>query len=167
MVFGFYQLIMRYYLIFILSLLLFSVSSCHYFREKGLFLSKEKALAIIKASQDTNIIKDTLKNPSDSMNFTNGNEKNSDQTTDVKKTPQNSRSEYCIIIGSFTSLNYAEELTRKYQKEGYEAKIIKLKNNSISFLVAVASYESYNKASEELPVIKTKVKEDAWIYFNH
>jgi len=157
---------MRYRLIFILFLLLFLISSCQYFREKGVFLSKEKALAIIKASQDTNTIKDTLKKPSDSMDFTNGKEKNSDQTTDVKIISQNTQSEYCIIIGSFTSLNYAEELTGKYQKEGYKAKIIKLKNNSISFLVAVASYESYNKASEQLPVIKTKVNNDAWIYFN-
>jgi cell division protein FtsN len=155
---------MRYCLIFLLSLLLFSISSCHYFREKGLFLSKEKALAIIKASQDTNIIKDTLKNPSDSMNIKKGNEKDSDQTTVVKKNPHNTRSEYCIIIGSFTSLNYAEELTRKYQKQGYKAKVIKLKHNSISFLVSVASYESFNKASEQLPVIKIKMKKDAWIY---
>ncbi len=80
---------MRYCLIFILLLLLFSTSSCHYFRKEGLFLSKEKAMAIIKASQDTNIIKDTLKNPSDSMNIKKGNEKNSDQTTDVKKIPHN------------------------------------------------------------------------------
>jgi cell division septation protein DedD len=151
---------MRYCLIFILSLLLFSVSSCHYFREKGLFLSKEKALAIIKASQDTN----SLKTPSDSMNFKKGNEKVSDQTTDVNKISQNNRSEYCIIIGTFKSLNNAEELTKKFQKQGYKAKIIKLKNNSNSFLVAIASYESYNKASEQLTVIKSKVKKDAWIY---
>ena len=161
---DFIQLFMRYCLIFILSLLLFSISSCHNFREKGLFLSQEKALAIIKASQDTNIIKDTLKKPSGLMNIKKGKEKDSDQTTGVKKIPQNTRSEYCIIIGSFTSLTNAEELTRKCQEQGYKAKIIKLKNNSNSFLVAVASYESYNKASEQLSVIKLKVKKDAWIY---
>jgi cell division protein FtsN len=155
---------MRYCLIFVLSLLLFSASSCHYLREKGLFLSQEKALAIIKASQDTNIIKDTLKKPLDSLNIKKGKEKEIDQTTHVKNSPEDKRSEYCIIIGSFTSLNNAEELSRKCQKQGYKAKIIKLKNNPGSYLVSVASYESYNKASEQLPDIKIKVKKDAWIY---
>ena len=98
------------------------------------------------------------------MNIKKGKEKDSDQTTDVKKIPHNTRSEYCIIIGSFSSLNNAEELTRKWQKQGYKAKIIKLKNNSNSLLVAVASYESYDKANEQLPVIKIKVAKDAWIY---
>lgn len=122
-------------------------------------------MAIIKSSQDTNMIKDTL---SSSLNIKKGNEKNGAQKADVKKIPQNSRSEYCIIIGSFTSLNNAEDLTRKCQEQGYKAKIIKLKNNSGSFLVSVASFESYDKASEQLPGIKVMVKKDAWIYlFNH
>ena len=102
------------------------------------------------------------------MNIKKGKWKDRDQTTDVKKIPRDKQSEYCIIIGSFTSLNNAEELARKCQKQGYKTKIIKLKNNSSSFLVAVESYENYKKASEQLRVIKIKVKKDAWIYlFNH
>ena len=159
---------MRYCLIYILSIILFSASSCHYLRDKGLFLSQEKALAIIKASQDTNIVKDSLKKTLASTDIKKGKEKNRDQSTDVKNNPKNTRSEYCIIIGSFSSMNNAEDLIRKCQKQGYKAKIIKLKNNSNSFLVSVASFESYNKASEQLPVFKLKVKKDAWIYlFNH
>jgi cell division protein FtsN len=155
------------YLIFILSLILFSTSSCHNLRDKGLFLSQEKALAIIKASQDTSTIKDTLNKPLASINTKKGKEEDSGQTANIKKVPQNTRSEYCIIIGSFTSINNAEDLSRRWQKQGYKTKIIKLKNNSGSFLVSVASYDSYNKALEELPGVKSKVK-DAWVYvLNH
>ena len=155
---------MRYSLIIILTFLLVSVSSCHYFRERGLFLNREKALESIRSVPGSTHVKDTVKQTDVQVN----------QVAAVKDTvpvkamptpdPGKSFQQFRVIVGSFSNMKNAEELAEKYKKQGYSPEIIKVKNKPGSLLVSIFTFENREKANNQLQVIKVSVNKEAWIY---
>lgn len=157
---------MRYYRLIILTFLLVSATSCHYFRERGLFLNREKALESIRLANKRDAVqsKDTIKQVSDStvrMPVVHDSVKVISPEIRVKDNP---RKEFKIIIGSYSDRRNAVILAEKYRKQGYGTEILELRNRPNSLLVSISSFDTREKAEVQLKTIKANINSGAWIY---
>ncbi len=161
---------MRYLLILILPVFLI-LNSCHFFREKGLFLNREKALREIKNQQVLSAIHDTLNQNSDTLNQNsdtlNQNSKDSLNALSVPeavKISGSSGQSFRIIVGSFGNLKNAEIALSKYRQQGYNAEIVKPEKNNQSILISIFTFDTREKADQQLQVVKSTLNKDAWVY---
>ena len=154
---------MKYLLIISLPGLLL-LNSCHFFRERGLFLNREKALKEIKSQEKLMAHNDTLKQyadtlktyPTDSVLVTTITE-----TNKVADTPEH---QFMIIVGSFGNIKNAEQALDKYKKQGFSAEIIKPPNKNKSILISIFAFDTREKADQQLQVVKSTIDKDAWVY---
>ncbi len=155
---------MKYLLILVLPLLI-TLSSCHFFRERGLFLNREKALREIN-TQEKLVTADTLKTSKDTLMQA---RMDSQLVTSVVNTAAgdagSSDQMFRIIVGSFGNLKNAEIAVDKYRKQGYNAEIVKPENKNNTMLISVFTFDSREKADQQLQVVKNTLDKDAWIYW--
>lgn len=153
---------MRYRLILILALSI-TFTSCHFFRERGLFLKKEKIPEVTVPVHDSlNVKKDTVKAKPDTVQS--AEDMIQAEITGAALAKNATTPGFRIIVGSFTSKKNAAEMAGKYIKMGYNAEIIKIKSRPKSLLVTIYTFGTHEQADQQLVQIKSNVNRDAWIY---
>jgi len=143
---------------------LLTLSSCHFFREKGLFLNRETALREIKAQEKLSVRTDTLKQSADTLKTSSADSELVTKVTNDEKVTVAPDQPFRIIVGSFGNIKNAEQALDKYRKQGFNAEIIRQGNKNKSILISIFAFESREKADQQLQIVKGTIDKEAWVY---
>jgi hypothetical protein len=154
---------MRHLPVLFLMGFLMVLPSCKYFKNGGLFGKKSRAMAIMKAQEDSIRLADSLQKVKDALRATESAKPNSvKQTVDTRLAVKSSY-RYNIIVGSFITPEYAEAYAKEYGKKGYDPKILKPEGSRFE-LVSVEASDSFRKAVSMLRQFQDSVRIEAWLY---
>jgi hypothetical protein len=164
------------------------LSSCRYFRERGVFNGREIKMAIIKAREDSIRHADSISRLNSGIIMTGKDSSivlpdnikepvaNEDASAKIgSKAPVSkpvvkdvivSNEKYCIIVGTFTMLENANERKAEYDRKGYKTGLINAvnRNGKNVILVAVVSEDDSVKSEDLLATIREKEDSSAWLY---
>jgi len=81
----------------------------------------------------------------------------------VFKAPETPEKRYYVIIGSFNTLEAAEQKVRELRNGYFEDSFIVNTSSKNTYRVSAVSYFGFDKAKMQLSMIKEQLKNDAWI----
>ncbi len=151
----------------ILILVTLSFSSCRYFREKGLFLGKNRKELLLWAQQDSIRVADSLKQTAVVKDVSQVTKLDSVVKV-VKENPPEAGNKkmYYLIIGSFGNSENAKSIAEEYSNQGYKTDIIKTTNSrgrKIE-LVSIKAFDNYPDAVSYRDEFQRKISSNSWIY---
>ncbi len=149
---------MRHLSAAILVVILIATPSCKYFKGRGLFGKKADTMAVWQARQDSIRVADSIKSAQATLLA-----EESARADSIRKAAEERGSKYNIIVGSFITPKYAEELSTVYRGKGYDTHIIKMEGSRFE-LVSAESYENIGKALARVREFQDNIENDAWIY---
>jgi hypothetical protein len=152
---------MRYLGLFLVILMLASMPSCKFLREKKIIGRKKTELAELQAQQKMIRTADSLKKVQELLQAIENARLDSIRLAEEQRLALASR--YNIIVGAFITPEYARAWADEYRSRGYDAKIIPMEGGRFE-LVAAESHESPGKAIRRLNQFQDTVQIDAWIY---
>lgn len=148
--------------IFLAFLLL--TSSCKFIEEKGWFgKSKADTMAVWQARQDSLRVADSIKAEVDRMKAREQARIDSIRSAEQARSEWEQRFRYHIIVGSFLTPEYAEDYLQYYRSMGYDAHIIKDRDDRFN-LVSAEVHENLNRAARRLYQYQDTVNFEAWLY---
>ena len=154
------------YAIILISVTL-SLSSCRYFREKGLFLGKNRKELLFWAQQDSIRFADSLKNTVVIKDVARDAKQDSVvKLVQEKASEPGSSKMYYLIIGSYGNPENAKSIAEEYSNQGYKTDIIKTTNSrgrKIE-LVSIKAFDNYSDAISYRNEFYSKFSSNAWIY---
>jgi hypothetical protein len=151
---------MRLLAAFILVVTLAGLPSCKFLQNK-VFGKKARALAELKARQDSIRVADSIKNVQERLlALENARLDSIRQAEEMRKAGE---FKYNIIVGSFITPEYAKGLAEEYSKHGYTTQIIPLAGTKFE-LVAAEGHKSLKNAIKRLAAFQDTVQVDSWIY---
>jgi hypothetical protein len=153
---------MRHLAILLLLCFLVVLPSCKYFKG-GLFGKKSRAMAIMKAREDSTRVADSIQQIQFRLQEIEQAKLDSVRRVEEARLAMESKQKYNIIVGSFVTPDYAKGLTEVYRKQGYDPKIIRMEGSRFE-LVAVEGYNSFNKAASRLLQFQDTIQSESWLY---
>jgi hypothetical protein len=154
--------IMRNITIFLILGFLIVLPSCKYFKG-GLFGKKSKALAIMKAREDSTRVADSIQKVQLRLQEIEQAKLDSARIAGEDMNGSESKYKYNIIVGSFITPEYAKGLKEFYRNKGYDPKIIKMDGSQFE-LVSAEGYDSFVKAFSRLKQFQDTILLDSWLY---
>ena len=154
---------MRHLSAVLLILLLAVAPSCNFFKNKGLFGKKARALAALQAQNDSIRAADSIRRAQEQLLAIENAKLDSIRLQEETRQAAEKKNKYNIIVGSFITPEYAKELSERYRQEGYDPKIFKLEGSNFE-LVSAESHQSLRKAITRLQQFQDTVEIDAWMY---
>jgi len=154
---------MRHLPVLFLIGFLMVLPSCKYFKNGGLFGKKSRAMAIMKAQEDSIRLADSLQKVKDELRATESAKPDSVKRVVDAHLVVKSSYRYNIIVGSFITPVYAEACAKEYGKKGYDSKILKPEGSRFE-LVSVETSDSFRKAVSRLRQFQDSVRIEAWLY---
>jgi hypothetical protein len=154
---------MRHLSAVLLILLLAVTPSCNFFKNKGLFGKKARALAALQAQNDSIRVADSLRTVQEQLLAIENAKRDSIRLQEEARNAAEKKSKYNIIVGSFITPEYARGLSENYRLQGYDSKIFKMEGSNFE-LVSAESHESLRKAISRLQQFQDTVEIDAWLY---
>lgn len=155
---------MRQLSAFVLIITLLVMPSCKYFKSWGLFGKKDKVRAAMMARQDSIRVADSLRNAQEALMALENARLDSIRKADEARLALEKK--YNIIIGSFVTPEYARGMLQEYNKNGYNAQIIKVSGSRFE-LVSAEGHNSFKKALERLKAFQDTVQVDSWMYIRN
>jgi cell division protein FtsN len=157
---------MRHLPLLLLTGFLTVLPSCKYFKGGGLSGKRSRAMAIMKAQEDSIRHADSLQKVVDHLRAVES--AKSDTVKQVVNTHLSVESNYRynIIAGSFITAEYAEALAKEYVKKGFEPKIIRPAGTRFN-LVSVEATASFRKAVSRLKQFQDSARVGAWLYIKN
>ncbi|HOP58150.1 MAG TPA: hypothetical protein PLR52_01915 [Bacteroidales bacterium] len=152
---------MRYFTAIILAVLLLSLPSCKYFKEKKLFNKKDDVMAEWLAKQDSVRVADSIRQVQEQLLALEAARLDSIRVAEEAR--EALATQYNIIVGSFITPEYAIAWAEEFRNRGYDAKIIRPENTRFE-LVSAESHPSLGRAVARLEQFRDTVLMDAWIY---
>jgi molybdopterin-guanine dinucleotide biosynthesis protein A len=153
---------MKYLAGILLVLMVAAAPSCKYFRDRGIFGRKAKALAELRAQQDSIRVADSIRKVQEHLIALENARQDSIQQAEAALI-EASKHRYNIIVGSFITPEYARDFAEYYRQEGYDPQILKMDGTDFE-LVAAEAHQSLRKAISRLEQFQDTVQIDAWIY---
>lgn len=152
-------------IILTLLIILVSLSSCKFIREKGWFGKKksETVMAEWQAKQDSIRVADSLKAVIERMRQVEQARLDSIMMVEQERTDRESLFRYHIIVGSFLTPEYAENYKTLFLSKGYDAVIISDSRGRFN-LVSAEAQESMSKAFSRLRMFQDTVEFEAWLF---
>jgi len=154
---------MRHLSAVILILLLAVAPSCKFFKNKGLFGKKARALAALQAQNDSIRVVDSIQKVQEQLLAIENAKLDSIRLQEETRQAAEKKNKYNIIVGSFITPEYAKALSESYSQQGYDSKIFKLEGSNFE-LVAAESHASLSKAISRLHQFQDTIEMDAWLY---
>jgi hypothetical protein len=154
---------MRHLAAIILTLLISVAPSCKYIKNNGLFGRKAKALAALRAEQDSIRVADSIRKVQKRLLDIENARLDSVRSAEEARVAFDKKNKYNIIVGSFITPEYAKSLSDSYKQEGYDPTILK-KEGSKFELVSAESHDNFMKAVSRLRQFQDTVAFDAWMY---
>jgi hypothetical protein len=152
---------MKYLSCFLMILLLSTMSSCKFIKEKKIFGKKKAQQAELLAQQKMIREADSLRKIQEHLKAIENARLDSIRLAEETRLVQASK--YNIIVGAFITPEYARAWADEYRKRGYDAKIIQMEGGRFE-LVAAESHESVGKAIQRLNQFRDTEEVDSWIY---
>jgi hypothetical protein len=152
---------MRYFTAIILAVLLLSLPSCKYFKEKKLFNKKDDVMAEWLAKQDSVRVADSIRQVQEQLLALEAARLDSIRVAEEAR--EALATQYNIIVGSFVTTEYAIAWAEEFRSRGYDAKIIRPENTRFE-LVSAESHPNPGRAVTRLEQFRDTVLIDAWIY---
>ena len=146
----------------LIMLFIASAPSCKYFKDKGIFGKKARALAALHAEQDSIRVADSIRRAQQQLVALENARLDSINQAEAARLEAN-KSRYNIIVGSFVTPEYARNYAEYYREEGYDPKILKMEGTNFE-LVAAEGHQSLRKAVTRLEQFQDTVQIDAWIF---
>ena len=154
--------------LFIITVLLFLVTSCEFVKKNNPFTKKERQRAL-QVQIDNARIADSLnhvhalememKAVQDSLASMGAFNEVVDEPVSLNDNGQ----KYHIIVGSFVTPAYAEGFSDYYAARGYQTTIIDMPNSRFK-LVSAGSYSTMNEAWKAVKSFRDTVEFDSWVY---
>jgi len=157
---------MRHLTAVLLILLLAVAPSCNFFKNKGLFGKKARALAALQAQNDSIRSADSIRRSQEQLLAIENAKLDSIRLQEEASQAAEKKNKYNIIVGSFITPEYAKVFSESYRQQGYDARIFKLEGSNFE-LVSAESHESLRKAISRLQQFQDTVQIDAWMYIRH
>lgn len=155
---------MKRILIYILSVLLLSFTSCKKMNQwfgKSSLSEEEVATLILEKQELENRIK------TDSANYEREMEalriEYEQKLAEFEKTNQKQATGFFVVVGSFKSMQLAERYSSKIKSLGLEGSIVEGPNNFTC--ITASTYGSLREALPALRSARSSVTPEAWIYF--
>jgi hypothetical protein len=143
----------------ILVFFLAFLPSCKFFQNK-VFGKKARALAEMKAREDSTRVADSLrKAQAYLLSIENARQDSIRLAVDQRKAAEN---KYNIIVGSFITPEYAREMAQAYKGMGYNPEVIKM--NERFELVSAEGHQNLRTAIKRLAAFQDTVQMESWIY---
>jgi hypothetical protein len=148
-----------------LLIILISLSSCKFFREKGWFGKKKNdaVMAEMQARQDSIRVADSLQALADRMRQIEQARLDSIMLVEQERAEWEARFRYHIIVGSFLTPEFAEDHRQLYRSMGYDPVIIPDSEGRFN-LVAAEVHESLTRALARLERFQDTVEFQAWLF---
>ena len=151
----------------LLVVLLFSLSSCKFVRDKGWFGKKSADTLIVwQARQDSIRVADSIKAEIDKMKQIEKARLDALKLAEEERLAWEAKYKYHIIVGSFLTPEYAEEHKSLYLSRGYDATIVPDSRDRFN-LVSAEVHESLSKAFKRLKQFQDTVEFESWIYIKN
>jgi hypothetical protein len=152
---------MRYIALFVLILILATIPSCKFFKEKKLFGRKKAELAELLEQQKRLRVADSLRVVKERLEAIEN--ARLDSIRLVEEERMAIASKYNIIVGAFITPEYAWAWADEYRNRGYDARIIPMEGSRFE-LVSAEAHGNVGKAIRRLNQFQDTVQIDAWIY---
>jgi hypothetical protein len=152
---------MRYIALFVLILILATIPSCKFFKEKKLFGRKKAELAELLEQQKRLRVADSLRVVKERLEAIENARLDSIRLAEEERMAIASK--YNIIVGAFITPEYARAWADEYRNRGYDARIIPMEGSRFE-LVSAEAHGSVGKAIRRLNQFQDTVQIDAWIY---
>lgn len=148
-------------------IILFSLSSCKFIREKGWFgKNKSDTLIAWNIKQDSVRLADSIQAEIQKMKIVQQARLDSLQAVDNEKLAWETRFKYHIIVGGFLTPEYAADHVEYYKSMGYDATIIPDPEARFN-LVSAEVHESLTEAVRRLSAYQDTVEFEAWLYIRN
>lgn len=144
----------------ILVLVLASLPSCKFFREK-VFGKKARTLAEMQARQDSIRVADSIRKAQDRLLALENARLDSLRLAEEARLANETK--YNIIVGSFVTPEFAKSFASEYDVMGYHTRIIKPAGSKFE-LVAAEGHKSLRTAMQRLSGFQDTVQVESWIY---
>lgn len=146
-------------------IMLFSLSSCKFIREKGWFgTGKADTLEVWHARQDSIRLADSIAAELEKIKLIEQAKIDSLQAIEDARLAWEARFRYHIIVGSFLTPEYANDHLDMYLGMGYnDAAIINDRAGRFN-LVSAEAHESLKEAMKRLYCFQDTVDFESWIY---
>ncbi|MCX6334400.1 MAG: SPOR domain-containing protein [Bacteroidia bacterium] len=152
---------MKHLTAIILLIIIVSLPSCKFLREKKIIGRKKTELAELLEQQKKIRVADSLSAVKNRLQALENARLDSIRFAEEARLAQASK--YNIVVGSFITPEYARQWADEYRNRGYDTKIIQMEGGRFELVVA-ESYESVGKAVKRLSQFQDTVQVDAWIY---
>jgi hypothetical protein len=152
---------MRYLTLLLVVLILVTMPSCKFLREKKIIGRKKTELAELQAQQKMVRTADSLKKVQEHLQAIENARIDSLRIAEEQRQAVASR--YNIIVGAFITPEYARAWADEYRSRGYDASIIPMEGGRFE-LVAAESHETAGRAIRRVNQFQDTVQIDAWIY---
>jgi len=152
---------MRYLTLLLVILILVTMPSCKFLREKKIIGRKKTELAELQAQQKMVRTADSLKKVQERLQAIENARIDSLRIAEEQRQAVASR--YNIIVGAFITPEYARAWADEYRSRGYDASIIPMEGGRFE-LVAAESHETAGRAIRRVNQFQDTVQIDAWIY---
>jgi hypothetical protein len=152
---------MKYLALLFVVLILVTMPSCKFLREKKIIGRKKTELAEQKAQQKMIRTADSLKKVQERLQAIENARLDSLRIAEEQRLAL--ASQYNIIVGAFITPEYARAWADEYRNRGYDAKIIPMEGGRFE-LVAAEQHETIGRAIRRVNQFQDTVQIDAWIY---
>jgi hypothetical protein len=152
---------MRYLSAGLLLVILIFYPSCKFFKGSKLSGKEQKALVELHARQDSIRVADSIRKVQERLIAIENAKIDSLKKADEERLARERK--YNIIVGSFISHEYANDLADSYRKKGYDAQVLKIAESKFE-LVAAEVHNSFNEAVKRLSAFQDTVLIDAWLF---
>jgi len=155
---------MRQFSAILLVLLLVTMPSCKFLKEKNPFGKKKKDnIELMLARQDSIRAADSARKAQEKMIAIENARLDSIRLAEEKSVVQETTRKYNIIVGSFYTPEYARALADDYRQKGYNPAIIQMQRSRFE-LVSIESYDSFSQTVTRLREFQSAIEPDSWIY---
>jgi hypothetical protein len=155
---------MRQFSAIVFVLLLVTMPSCKFLKEKNPFGKKKKDnIELMLARQDSIRSADSVRKAQDKLVALENAKLDSIRISQEKPAVQDANHKYNIIVGSFYTPEYARALAEDYRSKGYNPSIIQMQRSRFE-LVSVESYDSFSQTVTRLREFQGSIEPDSWIY---
>jgi hypothetical protein len=144
----------------ILVVALAGLPSCKFLQNK-VFGKKARALAELKAKQDSIRVADSIRSVQERLLALENARLDSIRLSEEQRKANEYK--FNIIVGSFLTPVYAKALAEEYGKHGYKTQIIPMNGTKFE-LVAAEGHNNLRDAVKRLTAFQDTVQIDSWIY---
>jgi hypothetical protein len=148
---------------FFLIMLLVTLPSCKFLREKGLIGRRADTMVVWKAKHDSIRVADSIRKVQDRLRAIENARLDSINKINKERTEWENKYRYNIILGSFITPEYARNFSAELTRKGYNTRIIKLEGTKFE-MVSAEAHDNFRDAVQRLKQFRDTASIDAWLY---